>query len=331
MKRIANSRMLLASIFGVAARKARGNGGRTRLRGAVGVACVLSVVWVGEASWAQPVVLESAPLGTTGRIGGTSITSNQHVGWRFQTTQTLSVERVGGHLLSIPSIPGDIFAALISLPSIDSFPQGSPFTTEEVVATTTFRPNFPSDEILTPLSALLPPGDYALVFGTNDFGATGEGAIHNGPDQPDIPPTDISSYIFWGIPGPGQSPVWRTNLASNMRFIIEGQIVPDPIVGDLDGDGFVGLDDLDIILGDWNENVPPGDVRADVSGPLAVPDGFIGLDDLDVVLGNWLAGTPPESSVPEPTGTAILLISSLALLRERGRKKGHSTFSLKPE
>ena len=32
--------------------------------------------------------------------------------------------------------------------------------------------------------------------------------------------------------------------------------------GDLNGDGFVGIADLNIVLGNWNQNVPPGDALA---------------------------------------------------------------------
>ena len=63
----------------------------------------------------------------------------------------------------------------------------------------------------------------------------------------------------------------------------------DPsIPGDLDGDGFVGLSDLDIILNNWNQNVPPADPAADPSG-----DDYVGLDDLDIILNHWNEGTPP--------------------------------------
>ncbi len=84
--------------------------------------------------------------------------------------------------------------------------------------------------------------------------------------------------------------------------------------GDLNGDGFVGLDDLDIVLGAWNQNVPPADPAADPSG-----DGFVGLDDLDVVLNNWNAGTPPvTSTVPEPTGITLLGLGGLVMfIRQR--------------
>ncbi len=93
------------------------------------------------------------------------------------------------------------------------------------------------------------------------------------------------------------------------------------INGDLDGDGFVGISDLNIVLGNWNQNVPPGGVLADPSG-----DGFVGIDDLNTVLGNWNTGVPPGSpppgealgNVPEP-GSVVLLGVGLIGLRRRPR------------
>ena len=87
----------------------------------------------------------------------------------------------------------------------------------------------------------------------------------------------------------------------------------DVLDGDLDGDGFVGINDLNIILANWNQSVPPGNPLADPSG-----DGFVGIDDLNEVLGNWNAGTPPTMAVPEP-GTLGLLLSSAGVLM-RGRR-----------
>ena len=88
------------------------------------------------------------------------------------------------------------------------------------------------------------------------------------------------------------------------------------LTGDLDADGFVGLNDLDIILNNWNLSVPPADPAADPTN-----DGFVGLDDLDLVLNNWNNGTPPPAttaSIPEPTSCIILgLLTSGWLLRKR--------------
>lgn len=55
---------------------------------------------------------------------------------------------------------------------------------------------------------------------------------------------------------------------------------------DLDGDGFVGIGDLDIVLGNWNTPIPKGDLAGN-------GDSFVGIDDLDVLLSNWNAGTLP--------------------------------------
>ncbi len=92
--------------------------------------------------------------------------------------------------------------------------------------------------------------------------------------------------------------------------------IADLIAGDLDGDGFVGIADLNIVLGAWNQNVPPADALADPSG-----DGFVGIADLNIVLGNWNAGTPPgeTSNIPEPGTVCLMGLGGLAVLRRRAR------------
>jgi hypothetical protein len=102
--------------------------------------------------------------------------------------------------------------------------------------------------------------------------------------------------------------MWAINVDDALYRITP---VPEPITGDLNFDGFVGLADLNIILGNWNLWVPPGDPRADVGGVGGTgPDGFVGIDDLNVVLGNWNAGTPPAAEasavVPEPGSVVVL-------------------------
>jgi len=88
------------------------------------------------------------------------------------------------------------------------------------------------------------------------------------------------------------------------------------LVGDLDGDGFVGIADLNIVLGNWNQNVTAGDpLQGDPSG-----DGFVGIEDLNQVLGNWNAGTPPASTIiPEPSCLGLLALSGMVILSARTR------------
>ncbi len=65
---------------------------------------------------------------------------------------------------------------------------------------------------------------------------------------------------------------------------------PTPDCGWMGCDGFVGISELNLVLGNWNTNVTPGEWQmGDISG-----DGFVGIEDLNVVLGNWNSGTPPD-------------------------------------
>jgi hypothetical protein len=277
---------------------------RTLARAAITLACSLTA----SSSSAQTITLESGTMGATGQFGGVSVTLAQFVGWRFQIDAPLIVDRIGGHFAG-DNEPGGVFAAMVALPAIDAFPAGAPFTTEEVLATTIFEAPFPSEEIRVPFSAALAPGSYALVFGSNLFGATGEAAIVNSQDQDDIPPTNISSFIFWGITGPGDPPIWRTNLASHMRIVIEGRA---PAAGDFDEDGDVDGDDLarwTTSFGQTTATHTRGDADADQD-----------VDGADFLI--WqqeLADDSPIAvsvSVPEPT-TATLLLTTVAALATR--------------
>jgi hypothetical protein len=101
----------------------------------------------------------------------------------------------------------------------------------------------------------------------------------------------------------------------SFTITVEGE--PFTLVSDPTNDGFVGIEDLNLVLGGWGQTVAPGDIQAgDLDG-----DGFVGIKDLNQVLGNWNAGTPPAAAtpVPEPaTATALALLAAASLhLRRR--------------
>ncbi len=71
--------------------------------------------------------------------------------------------------------------------------------------------------------------------------------------------------------------------------IVNGQMVINRLNGDMNFDGFVGIEDINTILSSWNHDVTPGDHRAgDSTG-----DGFVGIEDMGHVLANWNSGLVP--------------------------------------
>ena len=127
------------------------------------------------------------------------------------------------------------------------------------------------------------------------------------------PAIEASDMSFWSLAivvgGNGQ----------NLRATYLGALA-----GDLNTDGFVGIADLNIVLGAWNQSVPPGNPLADPTG-----DGFVGIADLNVVLGHWNEGTPPLDTIniPEPTMLGVLTVATLGLL---GRRRNISGWDLHP-
>ena len=87
--------------------------------------------------------------------------------------------------------------------------------------------------------------------------------------------------------------------------------------GDLNGDGYVGLDDLQLILDNWNMTVRDNH-PADPSG-----DNYVGLDDLQPVLDHWNEGTPtsPQADIPEPTSLVLLGLGTGAFLSGRYNRR----------
>ena len=93
------------------------------------------------------------------------------------------------------------------------------------------------------------------------------------------------------------------------------------LIGDYDGDGFVGQSDLDLVLLNFGSaELPEG---FDVNGLPDTPgfdgfDGLIGQNELDAVLLNFGGGSLPGlSAVPEPGVASLIVFGGVAGLRRR--------------
>lgn len=146
--------------------------------------------------------------------------------------------------------------------------------------------------------------DFFLTYGTIGDGNGGPN-LNNilAANGYDVIRTTASEGHSWGN--------WRAQI----KDILTG-LVGAGIVGDMNFDGFVGIEDLNLILTHWNQTVTPGDTFQ--GDPTA--DGFVGIEDLSVVLGNWNAGTPPIAGqfvIPEPASAILLLVGCTVLMTPR--------------
>lgn len=95
-------------------------------------------------------------------------------------------------------------------------------------------------------------------------------------------------------------------------------LTADPL-GDLNGDHYVGIADLDIVLANWGGTVDPGNRSlGDANG-----DGTVGQHDLQMILDTWgsaaLGYDAPTEAIPEPASAALLLAGAGVLMRRRRR------------
>lgn len=172
------------------------------------------------------IIHESATLGATGQVFGATVWGKQFLGSRFSLAEATQVTGIGGHIAADFTGNG-IFGAIVNLSSPAALPAFPGRDIESFgLASTLFIPPRPSSDILAPLSVLLGPGHYGLVFGGADsavaffpFGATGTGVMP-------LNNTDLlgsSYFLFDGFR-------WVDGGLQNARFVVEGVSVgvPEP-------------------------------------------------------------------------------------------------------
>jgi hypothetical protein len=134
-----------------------------------------------------------------------------------------------------------LFGAITAVDPSTGFPSALP-TNFQPIAETIFSPppNASSNsDTLAPLLVTLVPGEYALIFGSNRFGATGDGAMPGMSGNIGQP-----SYFIGAIHSTdGTDQNWNDDdpNITNMRFVILGNAVPEPSTIALLATGALGL------------------------------------------------------------------------------------------
>ncbi len=180
------------------------------------VACALALI-----SAKADIIYESALLGPQSD-SGTLINAQQFMGTRFHLDNPAAVQQVGGAFYS----SGTIFGGIFSLSGPTAFPSGNPIDVAPLALTVFVAAYSPfAWDIRTPLDVTLGPGDYALVFGSGLYGATGFGVATT--DNIDVPGSSCLWWNGWYAPSAAWWN-WDPGFSGPVRFVVEGVTVPEP-------------------------------------------------------------------------------------------------------
>lgn len=163
-------------------------------------------------------VVYQEPHGDRVGASGARVLPYQYIGVRFNLAEPTQLTSIHTEFESLGE-NGSFFAALISLPSVNSLPQGSPFNPGDVIYSTRFSLSYvPAHPFEIPFPVTLNPGAYGLLFGGN---TVIEGRILN-YDQV----AESSSFMWNTGPLPTgwvdvpEGPTWNVSL--------QGVVVPEP-------------------------------------------------------------------------------------------------------
>jgi len=124
------------------------------------------------------------------------LTENVWPGWRFEITTDVAFFRVTDVGYQGAFTSAAIFAAIVALDGPNDQPDALDLSGNDVVATAILNtlPINGDADVVIPLSTTLTPGSYAVIFGSNAFGATGgDGRIRDG--QTTVPGSQLPFAI----------------------------------------------------------------------------------------------------------------------------------------
>ena len=153
---------------------------------------------------------------TSGQPASASLSTGQFLGNYFVLSAPAHIDSISTYAQA--SDGGTIFGAIVSVPNLTTPPSGNPFDGTTVVSAT-LRPGASSSIVSAPVSADLPAGTYAIVFGSGYFGATSTSAFtafSNGGSA-NVPAG--WNQVSWGLYcGGGLNTCWNATFTSASQF-----------------------------------------------------------------------------------------------------------------
>jgi hypothetical protein len=175
---------------------------------------------------AADILLETADLANTGQSLGYSLDGGQYLGNRFVFEAETTIECLGGHFQADNEEP--FFAAIVPLDDTNDLPNNKPLGDESIY--TVLMPGVnPSEDVLVQANVTLPAGVYGLIFGSQEYGATGFGSM---PWTGQTQTGDVSGFYS------GYSD-WNQSSGTPRRFVIAngadcaGAVAPPPPAGEI--------------------------------------------------------------------------------------------------
>jgi hypothetical protein len=191
----------------------------------------LFIILIGPRFLTAAPIYESATFAGPTGLGGYAVVPERWFGARFHLSGPLTeILSVGG---DFQNFGGTVFGAIVPLAGPNAFPTFDGFNPVGDLGHTVFTPTSPSSDIKAPLHLFLPAGDYAAVFGSGAFGASGTSALPT--DNSELPIYN-SSIMRWINNGSG----WQNADASFPRGI-RLTVVPEPSTWILLALGLAGL------------------------------------------------------------------------------------------
>jgi len=179
------------------------------------------------------ILYQSALNGGTNGGAGDAIFNSQFLGSRFTLNFPANITNIIGEVGSQGGTQ-TLFMTLLQLSGPGALPSnvtGSPFANATQLYTTTFSSGAPGD-ISFPVSLLVQPGTYAIVFGSGLFGSpAASGYMPNCciTVNPVLPGADlIAWYSHTGNPDFATA-TWSPITNQGERFVVQGNLItPEP-------------------------------------------------------------------------------------------------------